>query len=308
MNKLNALTQGSFLTNENMSNHTSYGIGGPAKAYVQPKDEVDLANILKFAEKNKIPTFFVGSGSNLLVSDDGIDGIVIALAKSLKKLVIKGTTAYAQSGVMLGKFVKECISRSLSGVESLIGVPGTLGGALIMNAGAFGSEISNYLQKVTVMTTSGELKQYNADDIDFSYRESSFKNNEILISAEFELIQSSKEVVIEKKSLASGGRKKSQPLRYRSAGSIFKNPKEGAAGFYIDKAGLKGSKSGDAEISPIHANFFVNHGNAKASDVVKLIRLAKNTVKQKFGITLELEVKTLGFKPGTFKVWKKIKN
>ena len=152
MDRLNALTQGSFLTNENMSNHTSYGIGGPAKAYVQPKDEVDLANILKFADEYKIPTFFVGSGSNLLVSDDGIDGIVIALAKSLKKLIIKGTTAYAQSGVMLGKFVKECISRSLSGVESLIGVPGTLGGALIMNAGAFGSEISNYLQKATVMT------------------------------------------------------------------------------------------------------------------------------------------------------------
>ena len=302
MNKLNALTQGSILTNEHMSNHTSYGIGGPAKAYVQPKDEVDLANILKFADEYKIPTFFIGSGSNLLVADDGIDGIVITLGKSLKKLVIKENSVYAQSGVMLGKFVKECISRSLSGVESLIGVPGTLGGALIMNAGAFGSEISNYLQKATVMTMSGKLKHYNSDDIDFSYRKSSFKNNEILISAEFELIQSSKEIVVEKKSLASGGRKKSQTLRYRSAGSIFKNPKEGAAGFYIDKAGLKGSKSGDAEISTKHANFFVNHGNAKASDVVNLIRLAKSTVKQKFGITLELEIKTLGFKPGTFKI------
>ena len=302
MNKLNAITQGSIFTDEDMSKHTSYGIGGPAKAYVQPKDEFDLANILKFADKHKIPTFFIGSGSNLLVSDDGIDGIVITLGKSLKKLVIKDTSVYAQSGVMLGKFVKECISRSLSGVESLIGVPGTLGGALIMNAGAFGSEISNYLQKVTVMTMSGELKKYKTGDIDFNYRNSSFKNNEILISAEFELIQSSKEVVIEKKSLASGGRKKTQPLRYRSAGSIFKNPDEGAAGFYIDKAGLKGSKSGDAEISKIHANFFVNHGNAKASDVVNLIKLAKSTVKQKFGINLELEIKTIGFKPGTFKI------
>ena len=242
MIELMRIVEGPMLIDELMSKHTSYGIGGPAKAYVQPKDEVDLAKILKFAEKNKIPTFFVGSGSNLLVSDDGIDGIVITLGKSLKKLVIKENLVYAQSGVMLGKFVKECISRSLSGVESLIGVPGTLGGALIMNAGAFGSEISNYLQKVTVMTMSGKLKEYNADDIDFSYRESCFINNEILISAEFELIQSSKKIVVEKKSLASGGRKKSQPLRYRSAGSIFKNPKEGAAGFYIDKAGLKGSK------------------------------------------------------------------
>ena len=300
--KLSDVTQGSLLKNEAMAKHTSYGIGGPAKAYVKPKDEVDLANILKFASKHKISTFFIGSGSNILVSDDGIDGIVITLGKSLKKLIIKGTSVYCQSGVMLGKFVKECISRNLSGVESLIGVPGTVGGAIIMNAGAFGSEISNYLKKVTVMTMSGQLKSYNVDDIHFSYRNSSFQNNEILISAEFELIQSDKKSVVEKKSIASGGRKKSQPLKYRSAGSIFKNPDEGAAGFYIDKAGLKGSKSGDAEISPIHANFFVNHGSAKASDIVELIRLARKTVKEKFGIMLELEIKTLGFKPGTFEL------
>ena len=300
--KLSEVTQGSLLKNEAMSKHTSYGIGGPAKAYVKPKDEVDLANILKFASKHKISTFFIGSGSNILVSDDGFDGIVITLGKSLKKLIIKGTSVYCQSGVMLGKFVKECISRNLSGVESLIGVPGTVGGAIIMNAGAFGSEISNYLKKVTVMTMSGQLKSYKADDIHFSYRNSSFQNNEILISAEFELIQSDKKSVVEKKSIASGGRKKSQPLKYRSAGSIFKNPDEGAAGFYIDKAGLKGSKSGDAEISPIHANFFVNHGSAKASDIVELIRLARKTVKEKFGIMLELEIKTLGFKPGTFEL------
>ena len=300
--KLSDVTQGSLLKNEAMAKHTSYGIGGPAKAYVKPKDEVDLANILKFASKHKISTFFIGSGSNILVSDDGIDGIVITLGKSLKKLIIKGTSVYCQSGVMLGKFVKECISRNLSGVESLIGVPGTVGGAIIMNAGAFGSEISNYLKKVTVMTMSGQLKSYKVDDIHFSYRNSSFQNNEILISAEFELIQSDKKSVVEKKSIASGGRKKSQPLKYRSAGSIFKNPDEGAAGFYIDKAGLKGSKSGDAEISPIHANFFVNHGSAKASDIVELIRLARKTVKEKFGIMLELEIKTLGFKPGTFEL------
>jgi len=300
--KLSDVTQGSLLKNEAMAKHTSYGIGGPAKAYVKPKDEVDLANILKFASKHKISTFFIGSGSNILVSDDGIDGIVITLGKSLKKLIIKGTSVYCQSGVMLGKFVKECISRNLSGVESLIGVPGTVGGAIIMNAGAFGSEISNYLKKVTVMTMSGQLKSYKVDDIHFSYRNSSFPNNEILISAEFELIQSDKKSVVEKKSIASGGRKKSQPLKYRSAGSIFKNPDEGAAGFYIDKAGLKGSKSGDAEISPIHANFFVNHGSAKASDIVELIRLARKTVKEKFGIMLELEIKTLGFKPGTFEL------
>ena len=285
-----------------MTRHTSYGIGGPAKAYIIPKDEDDLSNILQFANKYHISTHFVGSGSNLLVSDKGIDGLVITLGKALKHFEIKGTTVFAESGVMLGKMVKECISCHLSGVESLIGVPGTLGGALVMNAGAFGGEISNYLKRVKVMTMGGEEKYYKPGDIKFSYRHSTFPVNEIVISAEFELVQSDAETIAKKRSVASGGRKASQPLKFRSAGSVFKNPSEGAAGYYIDQAGLKGTKVGNAEISTHHANFFVNHGNAKASDIVELIRIAKKTVNEQFGIMLELEVKTLGFKPGTFDV------
>ena len=236
------------------------------------------------------------------MSDKGIDGLVITLGKALKHFEIKGTTVFAESGVMLGKMVKECISCHLSGVESLIGVPGTLGGALVMNAGAFGGEISNYLKRVKVMTMGGEEKYYKPGDIKFSYRQSTFPVNEIVISAEFELVQSDAETIAKKRSVASGGRKASQPLKFRSAGSVFKNPSEGAAGFFIDQAGLKGTKVGNAEISTHHANFFVNHGNAKASDIVELIRIAKKTVNEQFGIMLELEVKTLGFKPGTFDV------
>lgn len=285
-----------------MAFHTSYGIGGPAKAYVTPKDKSDLADILQFAKKHQIPTYFVGSGSNLLVADEGIDGLVITLGKSFNQLTIKGTNVFAESGVMLGKMVKECIHLHLSGVESLIGVPGTLGGALVMNAGAFGGEISNYLKQVTVMTMDGREKIYNPEDISFSYRHSTFPAEEIVMNAEFELIQSDEITVMEKRSKASGGRKASQPLKFRSAGSVFKNPIEGAAGYYIDQAGLKGTQIGDAEISPIHANFFVNHGKAKASDIVALIRLARETVQNKFGIELDLEVKTLGFKPGAFDI------
>ena len=302
MKTLNYITKGIFLKDEAMTRHTSYGIGGPAKAYIIPKDEDDLSNILQFANKYHISTHFVGSGSNLLVSDKGIDGLVITLGKALKHFEIKGTTVFAESGVMLGKMVKECISCHLSGVESLIGVPGTLGGALVMNAGAFGGEISNYLKRVKVMTMSGEEKYYKPGDIKFSYRDSTFPVDEIVISAEFELVQSDAETIAKKRSVASGGRKASQPLKFRSAGSVFKNPSEGAAGYYIDQAGLKGTKVGNAEISTHHANFFVNHGNAKASDIVELIRIAKKTVNEQFGIMLELEVKTLGFKPGTFDV------
>ena len=302
METLSTITKGSFLKDEAMAKHTSYRIGGPANAYITPRDKDDLSQILQFANQHGIATYFVGSGSNLLVADEGIDGLVITLGKSLKRLEIAGATVFAESGVMLGKMVKECISRNLSGVESMIGVPGTLGGALVMNAGAFGGEISNYLKHVTVMEMDGQEKQYQPGDISFSYRHSTFPDDEIVISAEFELIQSDKETVQEKRAVASGGRKATQPLKFRSAGSVFKNPKEGAAGYYIDQAGLKGTKVGDAEISPIHANFFVNHGKAKASDVVALIRLARETVHDKFGIMLDLEVKPLGFKPGTFDI------
>ncbi|MBT3478851.1 MAG: UDP-N-acetylmuramate dehydrogenase [Candidatus Marinimicrobia bacterium] len=302
METLNTMTKGTYLKDELMSKHTSYGIGGPARAYVTPKDKADLAEMLQFAKAHDIPTYFVGSGSNLLVADEGIDGLVITLGKSFNHLEINGANILAESGVMLGKMVKECISRHLSGVESLIGVPGTLGGALVMNAGAFGGEISNYLKHVNVMTMAGNEMQYQPGDISFSYRHSTFPTDEIVVSAEFELIQSDEKTVMEKRSVASGGRKASQPLKFRSAGSVFKNPSEGAAGYFIDKAGLKGIKIGDAEISPIHANFFVNHGKAKAKDIVKLIRLARETVQGKFGIMLDLEVKTLGFKMGTFDV------
>ena len=299
--EIKKITKGIILFDEPMSKHTSYGIGGPARAYVTPKNKEDLVSILKFSKDNNIPSYFIGSGSNLLVSDDGIDGIVITLGKSFNKLEINKNNVFAETGVMLGKMVKECTKRNLSGLESLIGVPGTLGGALIMNAGAFGGEISNYLEYVSVITMSGDEKKYQQKDIKFNYRNSSFSDNEILINANFKFIFSDQKTVSKNKLKASGGRKSSQPLRFRSAGSVFKNPSEGAAGYFIDKAGLKGTKSGDAEISNVHANFFVNHGSATAKDVVRLINIARKKVYNEFGVILELEIKTLGFAQGVIK-------
>ena len=293
--KLRKVVNGSLLENEPMSKHTSYGIGGPALAYITPKDREDLSSILRFALENNLPVYFIGSGSNLLVSDEGINGIVISPAKSLKNLEIEKNLIIAESGVMLGKLVKESIKRNLTGLESLVGVPGTLGGALVMNAGAFGGEISNYLINVDIMTSKGELKTYNANDIDFSYRFSSFSTDEFILLARFELETEKPEIINERRMIASSGRKTNQPLRFRSAGSVFKNPKDHAAGYLIDKAGLKGKRIGDAEISTHHANFFINHGNASASDITELIRLAKNAVLDEFDIELELEIKTIGF-------------
>ena len=269
---LNKKVKGTFLKNEPMAKHTSYGIGGPAQAYITPSDQNDLKQILIFAKDSNINTFFAGSGSNLLVADEGFQGIVITLGKSFTKLSIDGNNLEAEVGVMLGKIVKETIKRNLTGMESMIGVPGTLGGALIMNAGAFGGEISNCLDIIKVMLMNGETKIYQKDDIDFSYRNSTFPKDEILLSASFNLIEKSADEIQYDRAKASKGRKDTQPLRFRSAGSVFKNPKTDlAAGYLIDKAGLKGSRIGDAEISTKHANFFINHGKAKAKDVVDLI-------------------------------------
>lgn len=303
MQKLKALTRGRFLEQEPMSKHTSFGIGGPAQVYATPKDKNDLMEMLHFTTLHNIPTYFVGSGTNLLVNDSGIDGLVITLGKSFNQLEFQGNNVFAEAGVMLGKMVKESIHRSLSGLEGLVGVPGTLGGALIMNAGAYGSEISKRLININVITKSGGEKSYLHKDINFSYRHSSIPSDEIIINAFFKLVKSDHETITIKKLQASKGRKSSQPLRFRSAGSVFKNPSnEGAAGYLIDQVGLKGTKCGDAEISPKHANFFLNHGHAKAQDVVKLIRIAKKKVFEKFGILMELEIKTLGFPQDTFEV------
>ena len=303
MDELKSIVRGKFLENEPMSKHTTYGIGGPVMAYITPKDRLDLSNILKLSSGHEIPVYFVGTGSNLLVADNGIKGIVLTPAKSLKKLEINKDSVIAESGVMLGRLVKECIKHNLTGLESLIGVPGTLGGALVMNAGAFGGEISNFLKSVDIMKMSGEINTFTNKDIDFSYRFSSFKKDEFILLARFELQAEKPEIINHKKLKASSGRKTNQPLRYRSAGSVFKNHKDYAAGYLIDNAGLKGTRIGDAEISTHHANFFINHGNATASDISALIRIARKAVLEKFNIKLELEIKTLGFEPNELEVY-----
>jgi len=304
MNHGKAISQminGTCLMNEPMSKHTTYGIGGPATFYIKPKNEHELTSILSYAYTHSIPVYFVGSGSNLLVSDEGVNGIVISLDKTMKKITfLTGTTVYAEGGAMLGTLVKLTGKNQLTGLESLIGVPGTLGGALVMNAGAFGGEISKCLSSVDVLNINGTKKQYNSKEIQFNYRSSSFSKDEIILGATFELKKADPLEIQNKKRTASIGRKSTQPLKVRSAGSVFKNPDTKAAGYYIDKAGLKGTVKGGAEISKKHANFFVNHGHATGKDIAYLIRLARKTVKEKFGVHLKLEIKTLGFLDGAF--------
>ncbi len=294
------MISGKIMENEPMANHTSYGIGGPVLAFIEPKSIRDLQIINSFAERNEITVDCIGNGSNLLVSDDGINGFVVSLEKSFKKIIFDENKCYAEAGLKLSKLVKECIKRNFIGLETLIGIPGTLGGALIMNAGAFGNEISNYLTSIELLNGKGVVEQKSANEIEFSYRSSTFNADEIILSTVFQLEKATESEIRKNRDQANLSRKRTQPLKFRSAGSVFKNPKDFSAGYLIDQAGLKGKSIGGAIVSDLHANFIINQTDAKADDIVQLIKIIRDTILKKYSIALELEITTLGFPEGTF--------
>ena len=295
MNEINNETASLCLMNESLKKHTTYGIGGPADLMIFPKSKQDLIKVIEIINENKIQLTILGSGSNVLVSDNGIRGAVISLKNSLKQIEVDNNILYAECGTMLGKIVKHAVKNNLIGLENLNGVPGTLGGALIMNAGAWGGEISENLIHVEVINSKSEIQKIQKKDLNFSYRQSSFNKDDILLSAKFNLKKADKDIIKENFIEAQSGRKKSQPLNKRSAGSLFKNPKNNSAGKLLDEAGLKGFSIGDAKISEKHANFFINDGDATSKDMLMLIKKAHKEVKDKFNVNLSLEVKLMGF-------------
>ena len=295
MNEINNKTASLCCMNESLKKHTTYGIGGPADLMIFPKSKQDLIKVIEIINENKIQLTILGSGSNVLVSDNGIRGAVISLKNSLKQIEVDENILYAECGTMLGKIVKHAVKNNLIGLENLNGVPGTLGGALIMNAGAWGGEISENLIHVEVINSKSEIQKIQKKDLNFSYRQSSFNKDDILLSAKFNLKKADKDIIKENFIEAQRGRKKSQPLNKRSAGSLFKNPTNSSAGKLLDDAGLKGFSIGDAKISEKHANFFINDGDASSRDMLMLIKKAHKEVKVKFNVNLSLEVKLMGF-------------
>ena len=295
ISQINNKTASLCLMNESLKKHTTYRIGGPADLMIFPKSKQDLIKVIEIINENKIQLTILGSGSNVLVSDNGIRGAVISLKNSLKQIEVDDNILYAECGTMLGKIVKHAVKNNLIGLENLNGVPGTLGGALIMNAGAWGGEISENLVNVELINSKNELKKVPKKDINFSYRKSSFDKNDILLSAEFNLKKAEKNLIKENFSKAQSGRTSSQPLDKRSAGSLFKNPRNNSAGKLLDNAGLKGFSIGGAKISEKHANFFINDGNASSNEMLQLIKKAHKEVKKQFDIDLSLEVKLIGF-------------
>lgn len=269
---------------------TWFGLGGPAKFYVTPNDVGQLQAIVARLRENEIPIFVLGSGANLLVHDAGVDGAVICLnSPEFKKFSINGTTVTAAAGKDVQKLVLECTHAGLSGLECLAGIPGSVGGEIKMNAGGAFGDIGSSVQSVTVMDTNGQVFVREKDDLVFEYRKSNIASKFIL-SATFGLSEDDPQRIMTKVKEIWMYKKNSQPLADKSAGCIFKNPRGLSAGALIDQAGLKGQTLGGAEVSMKHANFITAKKGSQASDVLGLIDLVKQRVKEKFDVQLETEV------------------
>lgn len=281
-----------MLENEKLCKHTTFGIGGKAKYFWMVRSEKDFLEGLEFSRKEKIPFFVLGGGSNILVSDKGFNGLVIKNENAGIKKLGKDFLEVG-SGTNLGSLVEFATEQNLFGLEGLFGIPGTVGGAIVGNAGVKESFIGDILESVRVLTNRGEIFEIDQKDADFSYRSSRFqKTGEIILSAKIKLEKSDKSE-IERRIKKTISMRQNQP-KGKSAGCIFKNPKKGFAGYYLDRAGLKGTQIGGAKVSEKHANFIINVGGAKASDVLQLIHLCKEKVREKFGVSLEEEIVLLG--------------
>jgi UDP-N-acetylmuramate dehydrogenase len=293
INDIRQFFRGHIALNEPLHKYTSFRIGGPADYYLEPADKEDAVAIVRYLEGQRTPYLMIGKGSNMLVSDDGVRGAVINLEEGLCRIAADGERVVVEAGLSLARFVDFCIQQGLRGVEMLPGIPGTVGGAVMMNAGAYGGEISDYLETVEVIR-NGELQQVAKQDAGFRYRHSNFQGD-IIVGAAFRLPRGEKQEIMQRRRELLIKRNRSQPVNYPNSGSMFKNPPGTFAAKLIEEAGLKGKRAGNAQISEKHANFIVNHGNATAEDVLAVIDLAKEIVLKKFNIALELEVRLVGF-------------
>ncbi len=295
-NKIQSSVKADLFLDEPMAKHTTFKIGGPADLLIIPHGVEDLKKILVEISSSGTPYIIMGNGSNMLVSDTGIRGAVIKICGAMDKIDIDGRNVKVQAGAYLGKLQNMCAEKGLSGFEFFSGIPAAVGGAVAMNAGSWGGTISLFLKSVEVLTKSAKTMKLDKADCGFTYRGSNIlKYGSVVLEAEFELekkdpalVQASQKEILRLKA-------SSQPLTYPSAGCIFRNHAKESAGKIIERAGLKGESIGGAQVSQVHANYIVNTGNATASDVMGLINRVKGIVLEKTGISLELEIRTLGF-------------
>ena len=288
------ISKESVLINEPLKYHTYTKMGGIADLFIIPTSYEETAFVVRYAYEQGIPLSLLGNGSNLVVRDGGIRGIVLSFEK-LTDISVEGHELVAQSGAAIIEASRVAYAHQLSGLEFACGIPGTIGGALIMNAGAYGGEVKDCLHSATVLTRQGELLNISHDELELGYRTSCFSKKEyIILEGRFALTEGDPALIKEVMDDLTHKRETKQPLEYPSCGSVFKRPEGYFAGKLIQDSNLQGTRIGGAEVSKKHAGFIVNVENASASDYIALIRHVQETVQEKFGILLETEVKIIG--------------
>jgi len=287
--------EASIRKDEPMNRHTSFKVGGLADYFITPKDKEELGKLVKFCNKENINYCILGNGSNVLVSDNGYRGIIIHIGPNFSNINIKDDIIVAESGILLGKLALKASASSLSGLEFAAGIPGSLGGAVFMNAGAYEGEISDVLISVTAMNANGDIVIFERDELKFGYRYSIFQdNNYIVLEAKIKLSHGEKELIEAKIKDFNNRRRDKQPLEFPSAGSTFKRPNGYFAAKLIETAGLKGFKLGGAMVSDKHCGFVINKDKASALDIYNICKYVEKEVYEKLGVNLELEVSLLG--------------
>lgn len=275
---------------EPLAPHTWFRLGGPAEYFAEPRTQDELATLIKRGRESDMPVRILGGGSNILVRDEGVAGLVIRLsAEPFSKIEVSGRMVTAGGGAKLGHVISTSVREGLGGLETLVGIPGTVGGALHGNAGGRGGDIGQWTCQATVLTRAGELIERKREDLVFAYRQSSL-DELVILQARFQLEQDNPEELTKRMQKQWIVKKASQPLAHQSAGCIFKNPRGMSAGMLIDQIGLKGTRVGGAEVNDRHANFIVTDANAKSQDVLKLIDQVKGRVAEKLGVELETEI------------------
>ncbi len=279
------------LVSEPMKNHTTFRIGGEADAMVRISDKEELAKVLRYLGQVEIPYYIVGNGSNLLVSDNGYRGVIIEIADKMNEVRVEGSCLVCRAGALLSKVARVAYENGLTGFEFAAGIPGTIGGGVVMNAGAYGGELKNVVTQVTVMDKNGEEMIFTNEDMEFGYRTSLIKKYPYIVTeVKLQLAEGDKNIIRETMDDLAARRREKQPLEYPSAGSTFKRPEGYFAGALIQDAGLKGYSVGGAQVSEKHSGFVINKDGATAEDVRNLMAHVQRTVQEKFGVTLEPEV------------------
>ena len=280
---------------EPMRKHTTFRIGGPADLFVAPENTDEIKKLIAICKEEEVPYFILGNGSNLLVSDKGYRGVIIQLYRSFGQITLKENEIHAQAGALLSGIAAMAREASLTGFEFAGGIPGTLGGAVVMNAGAYGGEMKDVLKEVTVLTPEGEIVTLQAGELQMGYRTSIIKEaGYIVLEAVISLKKGDQDEIKSRMQELAGMRSSKQPLSYPSAGSTFKRPEGYFAGKLIMDSGLRGYQVGGAQVSEKHCGFVINTGNATAKDVTTLMADVQRIVMEKFGVKLEPEVKFLG--------------